>query len=421
MLFRERLSQMLANAKHGRTSVTVALADIKRFRQVNETFGREMGDALLQAFGQRLRSLWPEPENVARVGSDCFALALSDPGRTRDALDIAAKLDKCLRQARAAPFAMDGTEIHISLSVGVAAHPPDGDDVDVLFRNAEAALKKAKVSGEPIVFYRPDMNARVAQTLMLENRLRRAIEQEHFILHYLPKIESASGRVTGMEALLRWQDPDSGLVPPGEFIPILEETGMILEVGAWATRKALAESRAWRTIHGESVRIAVNVSPVQLKQRDFVDSVRRAIEGSGDARPQLDIDLTESVIMDDVDETVSKLAAIREMGVNVTVDDFGSRHSSLAYLVKLPVNALKIDRSFVATMTANSRSMTLVSTIISFAHALDLEVIAEGVESEDQAKLLRLLKCDEMQGYLFSKPLPADDVGAFLQRAAAPR
>jgi EAL domain-containing protein (putative c-di-GMP-specific phosphodiesterase class I) len=195
---------------------------------------------------------------------------------------------------------------------------------------------------------------------------------------------------------------------------------MIVEVGPWVIRKALTESRAWRPTHGGPLRIAVNVSPVQLKQRDFVDSVQRAI-GLGIAGPQLDLELTESMIMDDVDENVSKLAAIRDIGVHIAVDDFGSGHSSLAYLAKLPVNALKIDLSFVATMTTNPHSMTLVSTIISLAHALDLKVIAEGVESEDQAKLLRLLKCDEMQGYLFSMPMPADRVVAFLQRADIPR
>ena len=421
-LFRERLSQMLVSAKQGRAHMTVALADIKRFRQVSETFGREMGDALLREFAQRLRGFWPEPENIARIGSDSFALVLSGSSGMRDAVVIAATLEKYLKQTRAAPFAMGDKEIRISLSVGVAVYPPDGEDADVLFRNAEAALKKAKVSGERILFYQPEMNARVAETLLLENRLRRAIEQEQFILHYQPKIESATGRVIGMEALLRWQDPDSGLVSPGEFIPILEETGMILEVGAWAIRKALTESRAWRPTHDGPFRIAVNVSPIQLRQRDFVDSVQRAIDGLGIAgSPQLDLELTESIIMDDVDGNMRKLAAIRDiLGVDIVVDDFGTGHSSLAYLAKLPVNALKIDRSFVATMTTNSHSMTLVSTIISLAHALDLKVIAEGVESEDQAKLLRLLKCDEMQGYLFSRPLPADGVVAFLQRPGTP-
>jgi diguanylate cyclase (GGDEF)-like protein len=420
-LFRQRLSQMLASAKHDGTHTTVALTAIKRFDQINETFGRDMGDALLREFAQRLRGVWPEPENVARIGSGSLALMLSGSREMHDAVAIAATLEKYVKQALAVPFAIGDKEIRISLSTGVTVYPQDGEDADVLFRNAEAALKKAAAFCERIVFYQPEMNARVAETLMLENRLHRAVEQEQFILHYQPKIESATGRVIGMEALLRCQDPDSGLVSPGEFIPILEETGMILEVGAWAIRKALTESRPWHPMHGGPLRIAVNVSQVQLRQRDFVDSVQRAIDGLGTAGFLLDLELTESVVMDDIDGNVKKLLAIRDMGVNIAVDDFGTGHSSLAYLAKLPVNALKIDRSFVATMTTSANSMTLVSTIISLAHALDLKVIAEGVESGDQAKLLRLLKCDEMQGYLFSMPLPADGVVAFLQRADIPR
>jgi EAL domain-containing protein (putative c-di-GMP-specific phosphodiesterase class I) len=229
-----------------------------------------------------------------------------------------------------------------------------------------------------------------------------------------PKISAASGRITGLEALIRWRDPLAGLVPPGKFIPILEETGMILDVGTWAIRKALIESRNWRLTHGGPLRIAVNVSAIQLRQRDFVDTVKRSIDGLGIAATHLDLELTESMLMEGIEENVQKLQAVRDLGVNLAVDDFGTGYSSLAYLAKLPVNALKIDRSFVDTMTRNPQSMTLVSTIISLAHALDLQVIAEGVESEEQAKLLRLLKCDELQGYLFSKPLAPGEIQDFL-------
>src|SRR5438552_6377574 len=267
-LFLERLSHTLASAKEERAHTTVALVDIKRFGQMNEALGRGMGDALLRALAQRLRVFWTEPENVAKVGPDAFALGLVEAGGMHDAIGIAATLEKYVKQALAAPFAMGDKEIRVSLSIGVAFYPPDGDDAEVLFRNAEAALKRAQASGERIVFYEPAMNAGVAETLMLENRLHRAIEQQQFILHYQPKIESATGRVVGMEALLRWQDPDCGLVSPAEFIPILEQTGMMLEVGTWAMRQALTESRAWRPMHGGPLRIAVNVPPVQLEQRD---------------------------------------------------------------------------------------------------------------------------------------------------------
>lgn len=410
-LIHQMLTQVLAVARQKQTQTAVAVADIKRFRLVNETFGRQAGDRVLRELAQRLRAHSPEPHNLARVSPDSFALVLTG---TRDAADIATTLERCLGAALAAPFLIDGKEIRIAMTTGVAVFPPDGDDADVLFRNAEAALKRAKRAADRILFYHPEMNARVAETLILENRLRRAIEEEQFVLHYQPKISAASGRITGLEALIRWLDPLAGLVPPGKFIPILEETGMILDVGTWAIRKALTESRNWRLTHGSPLRIAVNVSAIQLRQRDFVDTVERSIDGLGIAATHLDLELTESMLMEGIEENVKKLQAIRDMGVNVAVDDFGTGYSSLAYLAKLPVNALKIDRTFVDTMTRNPHSMTLVSTIISLAHALDLEVIAEGVESEEQAKLLRLLKCDELQGYLISKPLAPGEIQEFL-------
>ncbi|MBX3661269.1 MAG: EAL domain-containing protein [Burkholderiales bacterium] len=410
-LMHERLTQRLAAARQKQVHTAVAVADVKRFRLVNETFGRHAGDRVLRELAQRLRAHGPESLELARVSPDSFALVLTG---TRDAADIATTLERCVGGALAAPFLIDGEEIRIAMTTGVAVFPPDGDDAEVLFRNAEAALKRAKRAGDRILFYQPEMNARVAETLILENRLRRAVQEEQFVLHYQPKISAVSGRITGLEALIRWLDPGAGLVPPGKFIPVLEETGMILDVGTWAIRKALIESRNWRLTRGGPLRIAVNVSAIQLRQRDFVDTVKRSIDGLGIAATHLDLELTESMVMEDIEENVRKLQAVRDMGVNVAVDDFGTGYSSLAYLAKLPVNALKIDRTFVDTMTRNPHSMTLVSTIISLAHALDLKVIAEGVESEEQAKLLRLLKCDELQGYLFSKPLAPGEVQDFL-------
>ena len=411
-LLHKRLTQLLMAGKKSGTHTAVAMADIKRFRLVNETFGRQAGDALLREFAQRLRVHWPEPENLARISADSFALVLND---AHDAVDIASVIERYFDAVLAEPFAIGGGEIRIAMSAGVAAFPPDGEDADALFSNAEAARKRGKASGERIVFYHPEMNARVAETLLLENRLRRAVEQDQFILHYQPKVAAGIGQVTGVEALIRWRDPEHGLVPPSKFIPILEETGMVLGVGAWAIRKALAESRDWRQTQNGPLRIAVNVSPVQLGRRDFVDTVKRALDGFGIAATQLDLEITETMIMSNVEENVKKLAEIRQMGINIAVDDFGTGYSSLAYLAKLPVNALKIDRSFVSTMTSDSQSMTLVSTIISLAHALDLKVIAEGVESQEQATLLRLLKCDEMQGFLFGRPMPAEEVQEFLR------
>lgn len=412
-LFLDHLAATLRRARETGTTTAVAVVNLRRLRQVNECFGWSAGDALLRAFAQRVRTPWPDPEQLARISGDIFALMLPD---FNDPVAIAATIDKVIESATEFPFIIEGQEFRIALTVGVTVCPPDADDPQTLLLNAEAALQRARHSGERVLFYQPDMNARVAETLLLENRLRGALEREEFELHYQPKVEATSGRVTGLEALIRWHDPVQGLVPPAKFIPILEETGLIRKVGTWAIRKALTESRYWRMTHVGPLRVAVNVSPVQLKQADFVDTVRRAVEGLGIAAAQLDLEITETMVMDDVEGNVCKIQALRDMGVNVAIDDFGTGYSSLAYLAQLPVNALKIDRAFVATMTSDAQSMTLVSTIISLARALGLKVIAEGVETDEQAKMLRLLRCDELQGYLYSKPLKATEVEAFLRR-----
>jgi PAS domain S-box-containing protein/diguanylate cyclase (GGDEF)-like protein len=412
-LFHERLTQLLHAAKHSRTPVVVAVGDINRFRLINDTFGRQVGDTLLREFAQCMKTIWPEPDRVARISADIFAGALAEvtePG------NIAHSIDKTVAALLEEPFAVEGKEIRIATTAGVAVFPTDGEDADTLFRNAEAALKKAKASGERYLFYRPEMNARVAETLLLENKLRQAIKLDQFVLHYQPKVDGTSGRVSGLEALIRWQDPETGLVPPLKFIPILEETGMILEVGQWAIRKALEDSHGWRMANGRPPRIAVNVSPIQLQQRNFVEAVHRSVEEAGGEECQLDLEITEGLIMRDIEANIKKLSAIRELGLQIAIDDFGTGYSSLGYLAKLPVNALKIDRSFIITMTSNPQSMTIVSTIISLAHSLGLKVIAEGVDAEEQAKFLRLLRCDEMQGYLFSRPVPPDKVEDLLNR-----
>lgn len=412
-LFLDHLAGTLRRAREAGTTTAVAVGNLRRLRRVNECFGWSAGDALLRAFAQRLRAQWPDPEQLARISGDIFALVLSN---FTDPVGIAVTVDKAIESATEFPFIIEDQEFRIALAVGVTVCPPDAYDPQTLLLNAEAALQRAKLSGERVLVYQPDMNSSVAETLLLESRLRGALEKEEFVLHYQPKVDASNGRVTGLEALIRWNDPRQGLVPPTKFIHILEETRLIREVGAWVIRKALTESRDWRLTHGGPLRVAINVSPVQLKQPDFVDTVRRAIEGLGIAASQLDLEITETMVMDDIAANARKIQALRDMGMNVAIDDFGTGHSSLAYLAQLPVNALKIDRAFVATMTSDAHSMTLVSTIITLARALGLKVIAEGVETDEQAKMLRLLRCDELQGYLYSKPLKATEVEAFLRR-----
>ena len=416
-LFNDRLEQRVSAARRDRKTFAVVTLDLERFRNINETLGRQGGDDVIRQVGQRLKTALEETDILAHIGGDHFAIATR---RGEAGADVAHNLEQILKIAFAQSFQVAGTELRVAARAGVAVYPEDGADFEVLLRNSEAALKKAKVSGERYLFYQAKMNAAVAQNLSLENKLRQALEKEQFVLHYQPKVDLANGTLIGLEALIRWNDPETGLVPPMRFIPLLEETGMILEVGRWAILKALEDSRNWRARGLKPPRIAVNVSPIQLRQKNFVNVVRDAIGESAAGSHGLDLEITESLIMEDVEGSIEKLCAVRDMGVNIAIDDFGTGYSSLGYLAKLPVSALKIDRSFIITMAKSADSMTIVSTIVSMAHSLNLKVIAEGVESEDQRSLLKLLKCDEMQGYLFSRPLPAAEVEAkFLGAAAA--
>jgi len=410
-LFLEHVSHALRAAEHAADQVVLVVSDIKRFRMINDTLGRQAGDAVLKQVTERLLQRHPNPENLARVAADHFATFL--PG-VKDLAEASHRIEHLLPEALRAPVAVGAQELNLAFATGVAVYPHDGTDAETLFRNAEAALKKAKASDERYLFYQPQMNARVAETLLLETRLRRALEKEQFVLHYQPKIELATGRLSGMEALIRWNDPETGLVPPASFIPILEEIGLIRDVGLWALRRALGDFRAWRNSGLEPPRIAVNVSAVQLARKDFAVEMRAVMHEARIDAQGLDLEITESLLMSDIEDNIAKLRAIRDMGVRIAIDDFGTGYSSLGYLAKLPVNALKIDRSFIVSMANDADSMAIVSTIISLAHALNLKVIAEGVESEEQSKFLRLLRCDEIQGYLFSRPLPAAEIQALL-------
>ena len=417
-LFLERLSQALRAAAQSSSRLVLAIGDVKRFRLINETLGRRAGDELLKQIAARLPKSMRNPENLARIAGDSFATFLPD---IQELSEVAHRIESLHVEAFQMPFTVEGQELRVSLAVGIAIYPDDGGDAETLFRNAEAALKKTKASGEPYLFYEPSLNAKMADSLKLENKLRRAIEVEQFVLHYQPKVDSTSGAIASVEALIRWQDPETGLVAPGRFIPLLEETGMILEVGFWAIRRALSDYGRWRAAGLLPPRIAVNVSAIQLQQKDFVDTVKSIIgenRASNDAPGSgLDLEITESLIMRNIEEIIPRLKALRKLGVDIMVDDFGTGHSSLRYLAKLPITALKIDQSFIDTMSENAESMTIVSTIISLAHSLNLKVIAEGVETEDQAKLLRRFMCDELQGYLLGRPAPFDSVTALLPKA----
>jgi diguanylate cyclase (GGDEF)-like protein/PAS domain S-box-containing protein len=411
-LFQERVNQGAQTEREAGGQAALLVLDLQRFGFLNDTYGRQTGDALLKQVAQRLEDVLMSREWLARIGADTFAIWLRD---VKHAADVAHALEegflKCLKQ----PFSAGGEELRLSAQAGIALFPADGGDVEGLIRNAEAALTNAKDAGDEYLFYAPQMNARVAEQMKLENDLRNAMLQEQFILHYQPKFELATGRMVGMEALIRWMHPERGMVPPGAFIGLLEETGMILEVGRWALRRAALEHAAWTAMGLKAGRIAVNVSPAQLRRKDFVDYVKDALAVVPDAGERIDLEITESMLMEDIEGSIAKLKAMRELGLNVAVDDFGTGYSSLSYLARLPITSLKIDRSFVIQMPKSPEQMAIVSTVISLARALNLKVIAEGVETEEQANLLRLLRCDEVQGYLFGKPVPADELEKLLR------
>ncbi len=411
-LFHDRLNQHLLAAGENNATVALLRLELEQFRVINDTLGRHAGDALLKLVAERLRGAGLDANHLAHTGAGCFAVVLANLQKEADVAHILARrINDSLRR----PFVVEGTELHISAKVGIALFPADGAHAYTLLRNATAALEKAKLSGDKYLFYTPELNARVAEKLSLESKLRQAVEKEEFVLHYQPKVDLEKRAIVGVEAQIRWQSPELGLVPPLRFIPLLEETGMILEVGAWALRRAVLDHRHWMEMGLAAPRIAVNVSTIQLRQREFIDVLRAAIGEDGRASG-IDLEITESLLMDNVQDNITKLQTIREMGISIAIDDFGTGYSSLAYLAKLPVQTLKIDRAFIITMMNDPNAMLLVQTMISLAHSLGLKVVAEGVDEEEQATTLRLLKCDEMQGYLFSKALPREELTAMLRR-----
>ncbi|CAA9890867.1 EAL domain-containing protein [Candidatus Methylobacter favarea] len=410
-LFQDRVDQWIGTANLDQREFSLIMLDLERFSNINESFGRRAGDDLLCQFTRRLTAILDETDILAHLSGDYFCIATL---RGDKSLEVAHILEMILSGIQNQPFRICEAELRVSARAGISSYPADGQDMETLLRNAEAALKKAKRSGDKYLFYTPEFNAQVSEKLSLENKLRRALEQEQLVLHYQPKIELINGRIIGLEALLRWNDPEIGLVPPMRFIPLLEETGLIIEAGRWALEKAVADSLVWQAKGFRSPRIAVNVSPIQLRQKDFVNTVASALSGAGKGMVELELEITESLIMQDIEANIQKLRRIREMNVEVSIDDFGTGYSSLSYLSKLPVNTLKIDRAFITHMSTNSDDLSIVSTIISLAHTLNLKVVAEGVETDEQANLLRRLKCDEIQGFLFSPGVPAPQIEKFL-------
>src|SRR3989454_550485 len=412
-LFHERLTQSLQSAGRNNASLALVLIDLERFKAINDTLGQQAGDGVLQAVAQRLGGAAGDINRLARLGSNLFAVMLRQIG---GAAEVARWLEQVSVQVFGTPFTVDAREARLAAKAGIAIFPEDGADADALLRNAEASLKRAKQTAEAYLFYAPHINARVSEEVELEHRLRKAVERGELFLHFQPKLDLVTRRIVGLEALMRWTAPDGAPVPPVTFIPVLEQTGLILEAGRQAIAAATGTYRSWQAQGLEPPRIAVNVSQLQLRRKTFVEDVRAALRADCADGGGVDLEITESLLMHDVDESIRKLAALRDSGLRISLDDFGTGFSSLAYLSRLPLDTLKIDRGFVQGMTENPHDTSIVGTIISLAQALRLKVVAEGVETEQQAQLLRLLRCDQAQGFLFSRPVPAEDIEALLKK-----
>jgi diguanylate cyclase (GGDEF)-like protein/PAS domain S-box-containing protein len=405
-LFHERLAQALGNGP-----VALALIDVERFKAVNDSLGKQVGDHILRTLAQRLLQTAGDVHRIGRLGADQFGLLFED---IKGAEEVARRIEGGARTLFRMPFQSGGKEVQLSAKAGIAVFPEDGADADALLQNAEAALNRAKETGERYLFYAPDINARVSEQVELEGRLRKAVEEGEIFLHYQPKYDLGTRQIVGVEALMRWRGPDGNLVSPAKFVPVLEQTGLIFEAGQQVLAAAKRMHDGWKRRGLRAPRIAVNVSAAQLRRKSFVADVRAALgdidaEGGG-----VDLELTESLLMSDVDESIGKLRELRELGLHMALDDFGTGYSSLAYLSRLPLDLLKVDRSFVHGMAESSDHTSIISTIISLAQALRLKVVAEGVETDQQAQLLRLLRCDQAQGYLFSPPVPAEKLETLL-------
>jgi len=413
-LFDDRVGQHLAGARGTAEYVGLLVLDIDRFKTLNDRFGYARGDDILREIAERLKRIVGDVRWLARMSGDRFAALVPNLSAADDLMDVLGNLTTALEQ----PFTLTSeTEaLRLGIKIGVAIYPGDGDTAEELIRNAEEALKRAKDTGERYLFHTAQISNAIRLRQQLEGRLERALRRQEFVLHYQAQINLATGRINGAEALLRWQDPELGLVPPGRFIPLLEETGMIVEVGRWVLEQALRDRRAWLAAGLSPPPVAVNVSALQLRQPQFIAQVREALgltqEGIAHG---IEIEVTESLMVGNADTNVAKLHALREMGVAVAIDDFGTGFSSLGYLARLPVNTIKIDRSFIAEITENDRGLNLVSGILRLAHSLNLNVVAEGVETRAQLALLRELGCEQLQGYLFRPAVPAAEFATMLR------
>ena len=414
MLLRDRLHIALQFAARRGTSVWVLFIGLERFKIINETMGHDVGDAVLKILATRIDACAKVSDTVSRFGDDEFVLILEAPAQEKELMAIVESLLSTIAQ----PIALGDEKYFVGCGIGIASSPADGHDVEALVKHADSAMQVARSKrSNNFHFFTASMNHRALERSRIEADLRVAVEHGQFLLHYQPQVDLRSGRIVGMEALIRWQHPERGLVPPMDFIGLAEETGLILPIGAWVIRTACAQMKTWQSQGFNGLRISVNISPRQFSDEHLVGYIASVLDTTGLAPELFQLELTESLVMTDVERGIGILRELKALGVQLAVDDFGTGYSSLAYLKRLPIDTLKIDRSFVSDITVSPDDAVIVKSIISLAHNLRLQVVAEGVETQEQLEFLQVNGCNELQGYFFGRPVTAADFTRLLIQA----
>ncbi len=410
VLFNDRLSQAITHSSRNGTVMAVMLLGIDKFKRINESMGPKAGDQLLQAVAQRLNPKFRSVDTVAHFGGDEFSLIFENISN----VEHAAKAAKKVADSFSEPFRLMDDDVFVTASIGISIFPEDGRDAETLIKHSQLAMYRAKNEGENVYqFFALDMNEKAKQRLLLERDLRRAIDQKEFEVYYQPKVELATGKILGVEALLRWNHPEKGRVPPSVFIPVAEETGLIVEIGEFVIKEACKVNRGWQDSGFEPVCVAVNLSGKQFNGHAIEDSVAAALKETGLPSKYLELEITETVVMDNVNSAIETLGRLKKMGMGLSIDDFGTGYSSFAYLKKFPIGVLKIDMMFVKDIVEKKEDEQIISAMISMAHSLGLKVVAEGVETHEQLQILRELGCDQVQGFLCSKPVSAANAEEF--------
>ena len=411
LLLNDRLTRAIASARRNGNRLAVLFVDLDRFKDINDSLGHAIGDKLLQSVAERLVARVRNSDTVSRPGGDEFVVLLSELEHPEDAAVCAKKMLTALT----APHRIAQHDVHVTVSIGVSTYPEDGQDAETLVKSADTAMYQAKENGRNnYEFFRQDMNIRAVERQSLEGSLSRALERHEFVLHYQPKINLEKGAITGAEALIRWLHLDRGLIPPAQFVPIAEDTGLLLPIGQWVLHEACRQARAWLDAGLRPVPVAVNISAVEFRDKGFLEGVRAILKDTRLEPRYLELELTESVLMQHAESTASVLQALKAMGVQLAVDDFGTGYSSLSYLRRFPIDTLKVDRSFVRQITADADDAIIASAVISMGKSLKLRVVAEGVETREQLAFLQDQRCDEGQGYYFSRPVVAEQFAKLL-------